>query len=53
LRGLIAILEANREWFGKMIVSITPMLTKLTTDDLKGLLSPDYDDIATHVRSWT
>ena len=45
LRGLIAILEANREWFGKMIVSITPMLTKLTTDDLKGLLSPDYDDI--------
>lgn len=45
LRGLVAILEANREWFGKMIVSITPMLTKLTTDDLKGLLSPDYDDI--------
>lgn len=45
LRGLIAILEANREWFGKMIVSITPMLTKLTTDDLRGLLSPDYDDV--------
>ncbi|MDP2000004.1 MAG: conjugative transfer system coupling protein TraD [Rhodoferax sp.] len=45
LRGLIAILEANKEWFGKMIVSITPMLTKLSTDDLKGLLSPDYDDI--------
>lgn len=48
LRGLVAILEANREWFGKMIVSITPMLTKLTTDDLKGLLSPDYDDIDDH-----
>ena len=45
LRGLIAILEANREWFSKMIVSITPMLTKLTTDDLRGLLSPDYEDI--------
>lgn len=45
LRGLIAILEANREWFGKMIVSITPMLTKLTTDDLRGLLSPDYEDV--------
>jgi conjugal transfer pilus assembly protein TraD len=45
LRGLIAILEANREWFSKMIVSITPMLTKLTTDDLRGLLSPDYDDV--------
>jgi conjugal transfer pilus assembly protein TraD len=45
IRGLVAILEANKEWFGKMIVSITPMLTKLTTDDLRGLLSPDYDDI--------
>lgn len=45
LRGLVTILSANREWFGKMIVSITPMLTKLTTDDLKGLLSPDYEDI--------
>lgn len=48
LRGLVSILEANREWFGKMIVSITPLLTKLTTDDLKGLLSPDYDDINDH-----
>lgn len=45
LSGLVSILEANKEWFGKMIVSITPMLTKLSTDDLKGLLSPDYDDI--------
>lgn len=46
IRGLIAILEANKEWFGKMIVSITPMLTKLSTDDLKGLLSPDYEDLS-------
>lgn len=45
VRGLVAILEANKEWFGKMIVSITPLLTKLTTDDLRGLLSPDYEDI--------
>lgn len=45
LRGLIAILEAPKEWFGKMIVTITPMLTKLSTDDLRDLLSPDYDDI--------
>ncbi len=44
IRGLISILEANKEWFSKMIVSITPMLTKLSTDDLKGLLSPDYED---------
>ncbi|MDO8280812.1 MAG: conjugative transfer system coupling protein TraD [Burkholderiaceae bacterium] len=46
IRGLIAILEANKEWFGKMIVSITPMLTKLSTDDLRGLLSPDYEDLS-------
>lgn len=45
LKGIIAVLEAPKEWFGKMIVSITPMLTKLSTDDLNGLLSPDYDDI--------
>lgn len=45
IKGLVTILEANKEWFGKMIVSITPMLNKLTTDDLKALLSPDYEDI--------
>jgi conjugal transfer pilus assembly protein TraD len=45
IKGLLAILEANKEWFGKMIVSITPMLTKLSTDDLRGLLSPDYEDL--------
>lgn len=45
ISGLVSILEANKEWFGKMVVSITPMLTKLSTDDLRGLLSPDYDDI--------
>lgn len=45
IKGLIAILEANKEWFGKMVVSITPMLTKLSTDDLLGLLSPDYEDM--------
>lgn len=44
VKGLVLVLEANREWFGKMIISITPLLTKLTTDDLRGLLSPDYDD---------
>jgi conjugal transfer pilus assembly protein TraD len=43
-RGLVAILEANKEWFGKMIVSITPLLTKLTTDDMRAMLSPDYED---------
>lgn len=45
IRGLLAILEADKQWFNKMIVSITPMLTKLSTDDLRGLLSPDYEDL--------
>lgn len=45
IKGLVAILEANKEWFSKMIVSIIPMLTKLSTDDLKDLLSPDYEKL--------
>ncbi|WP_291518841.1 conjugative transfer system coupling protein TraD [Acidovorax sp.] len=44
IMGLISILEANKDWFSKMIVSITPLLTKLCTDDLRDLLSPNYDD---------
>ncbi len=44
IRGLVGILEANKQWFDKMVVSITPLLTKLTTDDLRALLSPDYED---------
>ncbi len=42
--SLIANLESNREWFGKMIVALTPTLTKLSTGDLRGMLSPDYED---------
>lgn len=42
--SLIGNLESNREWFGKMIVALTPTLTKLSTGDLRGMLSPDYDD---------
>ncbi|POR10844.1 conjugative transfer system coupling protein TraD [Diaphorobacter sp. LR2014-1] len=44
INGLLSIVMTSQEWFGKMITSILPMLTKLTTDDLKGLLSPDYED---------
>ena len=44
--SLIANLESNREWFGKMIVALTPTLTKLSTGDLRAMLSPDYDDPA-------
>jgi conjugal transfer pilus assembly protein TraD len=43
--GLIAALESNREWFGKMIITLTPTLTKLSTGDLGPLLSPNYEDI--------
>ena len=45
ITGLIAAIEANREWFGKMIVTLTPTLTKLAAGDLGPLLSPNYNDI--------
>lgn len=45
ITGLIAALEANREWFGKMIITLTPTLTKLSNGDLGALLSPNYEDI--------
>lgn len=45
ISGLISALEANREWFAKMIISLTPILTKLSAGDLGALLSPDYQDI--------
>lgn len=46
ISGLLAALESNREWFGKMIISLTPILTKLSSGDLGPLLSPDYQDIS-------
>jgi conjugal transfer pilus assembly protein TraD len=45
ITGLITALESNREWFGKMIITLTPMLTKLSSGDLDALLSPNYEDI--------
>lgn len=45
ISGLIAAIEANREWFAKMIIALTPILTKLSSGDLGSLLSPDYQDI--------
>jgi conjugal transfer pilus assembly protein TraD len=42
--SLISNLESSREWFAKMIVALTPTLTKLSAGDLRGMLSPDYDD---------
>lgn len=43
ISGLIAMLDANREWFSKMIVAMVPTLTKIAS--LGPLMSPDYDDV--------
>lgn len=45
ITGVIAIISTSQEWFAKMVNMILPMLTKLCTDDLLSLLSPDYEDI--------
>lgn len=45
INGLLSIVLTSSEWFSKMITSILPTLTKLTTDDLNELLSPDYEDL--------
>lgn len=45
ISGLLAALESNREWFAKMVISLTPILTKLSAGDLGSLLSPDYQDV--------
>ena len=43
ISGLIAMLEANREWFSKMVTAMVPTLTKIAS--LGPLMSPDYDDL--------
>lgn len=42
LDGLISTFEHNREHFQKMIASLIPILSMLTSDPLKDLLSPDF-----------
>ncbi|WP_090412440.1 conjugative transfer system coupling protein TraD [Nitrosomonas halophila] len=42
LDGLISTFEHNREHFQKMIASLIPILSMLTSDPLKELLSPDF-----------
>jgi conjugal transfer pilus assembly protein TraD len=41
ITGLLASLEADRGWFAKMVVGLTPVLMRLTAGDLGPLLSPD------------
>lgn len=45
LEGLFSMFEHNREHFQKMIASLLPIMTMLTSGDLGSLLSPDSDDI--------
>lgn len=43
MEGLISTFEHNREHFQKMIASLIPILSMLTSDPLKDLLSPDFN----------
>jgi conjugal transfer pilus assembly protein TraD len=43
LDGLISTFEHNRDHFQKMIASLIPILSMLTSEPLKELLSPDFE----------
>ncbi|WP_291997187.1 TraM recognition domain-containing protein [Candidatus Accumulibacter sp. ACC012] len=43
LDGLISTYEHNREHFQKMVASLIPILSMLTSDPLQALLSPDFE----------
>lgn len=44
IEGLISSFEHDSSHFGKMVTSLMPVLTMLTSGAMGGLLSPDYDD---------
>lgn len=44
IEGLRSVLNHPTEHYAKMIVTIAPQLTALTTEDVGAMLSPDYDD---------
>lgn len=44
LEGLISSFEHDSSHFGKMVTSLMPVLTMLTSGYMGALLSPDYDD---------
>lgn len=44
LEGLIGFIEKNRDWVGKMLGSLMPILHQLTSGTLGPLLSPDSTD---------
>jgi len=45
LEGLISLCQHDRVHFGKMIATLNPILSMLTSGDLGPLLSPDFDDL--------
>lgn len=44
VEGLISSFEHDSTHFGKMVTSLMPVLIMLTSGEMGGLLSPDYDD---------
>lgn len=46
--GLLNFFEHNRDHATKMLASLMPVLKSLTTGELQGILSPNYDDPDDH-----
>lgn len=44
VEGLVSSFEHDSSHFGKMVTSLMPVLTMLTSGPMSELLSPDYDD---------
>ena len=42
--GLLTMYEHDQAHFGKMIATLQPIMSMLTSDELRSLLSPDYTD---------
>lgn len=42
--NLIEIVQNDKQWVGKMLAGLIPVLRMLTAGELGALLSPDYDD---------
>jgi len=50
IEGLVSMFEHERTHFSKMIASLMPVLSMLTTDTLGELLSPTEDDACDYIR---
>jgi len=52
VQKLVETLRHDKEHFGKMILALTPLLDKLCSGELGGLLSPDASDINDKREIW-